>query len=563
MKLSFDAPLPAILLLLCLVYTKNSMSDQQSTGSSSSGSSHSSYDSIPQNHQPIVSGDEDDGDLRTTPILLPNDGILNQNCILRSIFLLLGVGSLIPWNAFVSAKPYFQSRLCDANTSESIAPNFELWFGLIWNLASVVSLGLWIFYNHWSDQQQQQSSSNHRQSVPTSSQRVDDNDASSFSTSTDHKTSYWWVMIPLSIYLIVFILTAALVLLPNWLTPDTFWMVARSTLAICGICGAVATAGILSTAGSVYAPGIASFCAGQSLGGLAVAMANYGTAIVEDPEVFRQERCNASSVFLWDHENWSEQERERELWFQSNHDVEDQPVWTCTPYTNIDFAVFGYFSAGCLVLAICLIGFHYIHKVQPQRHQEPQSSSELQRHDALRRHGIGGSMEPLMDNSPRIGLEMKTGILGSNRSRTDHHLSSPSSYHDEDPLQHHQDFSATISSVAEALPQDEEVPTAESQGIIDIPGEDQLAIFRTIQSPAVAIFLTFGVTLCIFPGWISQLRSVKECLSHARMNNDLYIPFRFVIFNAGDLFGRMLVSYVDMKRISHMATKLVLSLIHI
>lgn len=59
--------------------------------------------------------------------------------VIRSIFLLLGVGILIPWNAFVSATPYFASRLCEKGRD---IVNFEQWFGLVWNVASVISLGL-------------------------------------------------------------------------------------------------------------------------------------------------------------------------------------------------------------------------------------------------------------------------------------------------------------------------------------------------------------------------------------------------------------------------------------
>ena len=59
--------------------------------------------------------------------------------VIHAIFLLLGVGILIPWNAFVSATPYFASRLCKEGHD---IVNFEQWFGLVWNVASVISLGL-------------------------------------------------------------------------------------------------------------------------------------------------------------------------------------------------------------------------------------------------------------------------------------------------------------------------------------------------------------------------------------------------------------------------------------
>ena len=68
------------------------------------------------------------------------EGDLSERMV-HFIFLLLGVGILIPWNAFVSAAPYFTSRLCQSGHD---VINFEQWFGLVSNLSAVVSLGLTI-----------------------------------------------------------------------------------------------------------------------------------------------------------------------------------------------------------------------------------------------------------------------------------------------------------------------------------------------------------------------------------------------------------------------------------
>jgi hypothetical protein len=66
-------------------------------------------------------------------------GVGLSDGVIRAIFLLLGIGILIPWNAFVSAKPYFTARLCQSGRD---IVNFEQWFGLVWNFSSVLSLGL-------------------------------------------------------------------------------------------------------------------------------------------------------------------------------------------------------------------------------------------------------------------------------------------------------------------------------------------------------------------------------------------------------------------------------------
>ena len=36
----------------------------------------------------------------------------SERGFIKGVFVILGVGVLLPWNAFVSAKPYFQARLC-------------------------------------------------------------------------------------------------------------------------------------------------------------------------------------------------------------------------------------------------------------------------------------------------------------------------------------------------------------------------------------------------------------------------------------------------------------------
>ena len=76
--------------------------------------------------------------------------------ILQAIFLLLGVGILVPWNAFISAKQYFQSRLCvhdaDTNTYVSSVSNIESVFAMLYNFASVLSLGLVITIQAMRDQ---------------------------------------------------------------------------------------------------------------------------------------------------------------------------------------------------------------------------------------------------------------------------------------------------------------------------------------------------------------------------------------------------------------------------
>jgi hypothetical protein len=90
---------------------------------------------------------------------------VEQRVWMQLIFLLLGIGLLIPWNAFISAKAYFESRLCHEtnqtqimvqdNGSKATEPpprrNLVSTFALVYNLSSVVTLTLIIAFQSFRD----------------------------------------------------------------------------------------------------------------------------------------------------------------------------------------------------------------------------------------------------------------------------------------------------------------------------------------------------------------------------------------------------------------------------
>jgi len=55
----------------------------------------------------------------------------------------------------------------------------------------------------------------------------------------------------------------------------------------------------------------------------------------------------------------------------------------------------------------------------------------------------------------------------------------------------------------------------------------------------LAVCLNFGVTLSLFPGVTSMIHSVAESPAN-RLTTDLFVPLGYVLFNAGDLLGRLL-----------------------
>ncbi len=474
--------------------------------------------------------------------------------VIRAIFLLLGVGILIPWNAFVSAKSYFQSRLCQEG---NVIVDFELWFGLVWNTSSVCSLGIIIASVAFKDAFCKSSNEETSRRLNSSSEAATDtlSTGSQNSGGTHHSNhsqqeghSFWLVMVPLALYLMLFAITDLLVLVPS-IEPHTFLILTLGGLAICGTCGAIATAGIISTAGLFESHlGITPFFSGQALGGVAVSIASFIAATLEDPTDFWDQACAAPNtnqttattvIDVLVRTEVHNRQLEVDLWGSS---------LTCSPYSQTDWAVFGYFLAGCLVLAACLVGYTIINRFQKQEHRDDYETI----HDT--------PITPILDEpSPRLGLEMKNQRAESEQC-TMEPTSAPTtqSYHGEERMPSVSELMSPSSLVvAEGGASDNFSDELSVEPEEYTEEESELAVFSAIKGPATCIFLVFSLTLCLFPSWVSQLRSARECQTHFRLANDLYAPLSFVVFNIGDLTGRVLSEKVPVTHIRHLSTKLV------
>jgi equilibrative nucleoside transporter 1/2/3 len=397
--------------------------------------------------------------------------------VVKGIFGLLGIGILLPWNAFISAKPYFQARLCSG--AGGISGNVELWFGLIYNLSSVLSLAI-IILLQWRRDRKTSAATYESSSVlePSVQSNADEeNDA----------RTWRMIIVPLSAYLVVFLLTTLLVLFPS-VNVAFFMSFTLIGLLLCGVCTAFASAGIVGTAGLFPANiGINPYFSGQAVGGVAVSLANFIAAALGDPRPFRETYCS------------------------SQRSLQDVDGAACVPYHKIDWASFSYFLLGSVVLATCIAGYHYIDQFQKM---EARTSYESLVESVGEQVGTLFASErgiiELHDHAGSIGLGGST--ISSSKSC------------DAEPHEH----VSTVSSVLNA-----------------------------VKAPAFCIFMTFFVTLSLFPGWTSQLQSAHECTTRFRIANDLYTPLTFLIFNAGDLTGRILSGYVQLDRIQNVSGKLV------
>ena len=359
---------------------------------------------------------------------------LDAATVLQGIFLLLGVGVLVPWNAFISAKEYFETRFC------GVDDHFESSFSILYNVASVLTLGLLLLLPKIKDHWRQWSN------------REDEEEEGESGTSH----AFWLVMIPLAVQAVAFVFQTVLILFP--MSNGIFHTVSLVSLMICGSSIAIANAGIVAGAGLLPSQvAMNPFLVGQSVAGVGVSVTNYITAWWEDPASYWETHCQPH----------------RSLFEEA----------TCTAYEPVDWSVFVFFALASLVLVACLAGYNYVDHYR-ERHERYQSI---------------GDARPLVPDSP-AGVELVPELRTSPTMRDG--LAPP-----------------TIT---------EEV-------------EDK-TVWEAVQGPATCIFLTFFVTLAVFPGWTTELISVRQCESTSRLANDLYVPGTFVLFNLGDFCGRLLSS---------------------
>lgn len=418
------------------------------------------------------------------------------------IFCLLGIGSLMPWNAFINADEYFQSRLCSESSSDD-GSSVELWFGLVFNVTGALALGVLLAVDRYREK-----SRSHRN--VTREQVSSDDDQMSWSQedipdTSDPNSHYGkeeghsrrMVYYSLSAYLAVFLLTTALVLVPR-IKRSLFLSLTLSGIGICGASMAVTGAGVTAVA-AMFPPeiGISSYFSGQAIGGLVVAIANLIAAAAEPPQKFIEEHCGHN-----------EPDSVQHRWLLDQ--VRDCPAYA------IDLASFSYFGLGCFFLLVCLVGFRRL-----DRHIRCSNSTEV-------RSIEGGVSEDSSD---------------SNTSRDDQSTESMQSL----------DGAADASmDLAQSL-------LGENGGI---DGDDRssrvgstAAVWSAIRLPALSIFITLFVVIVITPSWVVNIRSTGRCRG-GRLQNDLFVPFLFVVFNAGDLAGRIVAGKTNTEKVRNLPQKL-------
>eukprot|EP00537_Pseudo-nitzschia_pungens_P003792 CAMPEP_0172361488 /NCGR_PEP_ID=MMETSP1060-20121228/5298_1 /TAXON_ID=37318 /ORGANISM="Pseudo-nitzschia pungens, Strain cf. cingulata" /LENGTH=625 /DNA_ID=CAMNT_0013083743 /DNA_START=154 /DNA_END=2031 /DNA_ORIENTATION=+ len=503
------------------------------------------------------------------------------------VFLLLGVGILLPWNAYISAKQYFVSRLCSLSENGGIYSNIdqsiEMWFSIIYNGASVLSLAVVILVQHLVDSSNSNNNSNSDCLASRASKGIRSIRSLIFKNTknlsismmssrtslggkidTRHTREYatWYmVMIPLAVYLVVFAASTLMVFFTS-ISSEVFLLLNLCGLFICGACTAIATTGIVGTAGLFPATlGINPFFNGQAMGGLFVACANFAASVLNGSVHFMLQYCSDKIA-----SGGAPASDEGALLDGEQGPGTSQDTTVCVPYEEVSLATAGYFFMGTFVLAACMMGYDYIDRYKRcvrrnslALEDTASSSDEADTDDTDHDSEVAGEDEDEESSYLLEVTDLESYSGSGNPGRNDHSSRSNSmipitSYHHHHHHHHHQsnENDTGMRQVKRQDSTDTELTNAteSTRGVL-------VSVWCSVRGIALSLFVTYFCTLAIFPAWTSELISAFQCKSSSRIRNDLFVPLSFVIFNGGDLVGRYLSGAIRFEKVRNLSSKLV------
>ena len=493
------------------------------------------------------------------------ENLARGNTIVKCVFTLLGIGFLLPWNAFISASEYFETRI-QACTSGSVyeenkdggsGNDFMLWFGLVYNISGVVSLAGMLI------SQKRQNRGRVSNSLVENSESNED-----ILHRRRRRHPQWTTVITaLSCFFLTMLLTTSMVLLPSsFISPKLFRTLSILSASICGTAGAFISTGIVAFA-SDFPPHLAiqPFISGQAVGGVVISILNYVMFGMErtGADAFWKERCNSDTMDHSDvdayHDSGADEVQSNGV--TENFDIQafasHQDLSSCEPY-HFDWGAFCYFLIGTIFIATCMGLYIYVDQspvtryYRNQRHAIPiDESSGVVRSECLE-EGTGiDSNEASAEENETVTCDDPTPLQNAHiennesESNQENSLTEPLL-----PLNIEEEDLVDISTSA-AMPPEDHTMQDGSENLSAI-------VWKCVRKPAISIFVTFFITITIFPSWITKLESVHECQDpRSRFQNDLFVPALIVVFNVCDLIGRASTGCVILDPNQQAQTKLV------
>lgn len=399
------------------------------------------------------------------------------------ILFFLGLGNLLPFQAFITAESYFKDRLCGSSWKN----NFEIYFNTGYNIAQPLGLFISLGYGRFYSKQAQ-------------------------------------VRIPLIIYTIVFTCTMILSLLD--INQNLLFYLTLICNFICGLVGSIMNGGLYGIAALLPSKYTSALMIGSASAGLLLSFTSLITSLTSvDINCNQEDDVYAELV--------SEQ-------------VECEDFY-------IDTGSVAYFSLSTFSLVMCIVLFQVfldlpIYKQHKSLTENINSSLSSSLDDNIEEDIIRMSLNPHMIESEV--LIMSAGIAKQDKqSRRNSVIRRRASEEDTNSyteISDGEDRRSTLShiDITSSLLESQNKNTTPSNlfSMLPLAFQDILLVLYHISSPASAVFLTYVVTMSIFPAVLVLIIPNGKCATDSKtLNtfNEIWIPFLFIIFNVFDFAGRL------------------------
>lgn len=432
---------------------------------------------------------------------------IDRRAIAFLIMAFLGLGQLLPWNAFITASGYFAQRFCNSIYEN----NFENWFSLAFTLSQTIGLGLAVIYQNYF-------------------------------------TLQFKITVPLIAYSIIFLINTVFVLIS--VNAGTLFAITMIGSLLCGICGSVLSSGLFGLAAIFPTRYTGAVMYGQAVAGLLISLASLFTTLAgKDKTVCDPvNETNDEVVECITTTNYSA---------MSYFSIATLVLVSCSLLfsilNNLEFTQFYIDRAGANTaddICYSLLNNANVRISEP----EDDESVRFSERETISIFTTSGSSKS-MNNTGNIAYNLVHGETRGNTINSDGAdsdveamLASKKSSNNSvgylgkcfypcfEAMKGVLSFGKRKHSFSGSSESTPKINANSSFSTIN-------RVFRIVLIPALSVFFVFVVSLAIFPSLIVLIVSEKKCTDSGRFYNDLFIPFLFVMFNLFDLIGRLCAAY--------------------
>jgi equilibrative nucleoside transporter 1/2/3 len=431
-----------------------------------------------------------------------NDNGLKGQLSAFIIFFVLGVGNLLPWNAFITASTYYKNRFCGTAFENS----FESFFSMFYTVSQPIGLLATIFFKK------------------------------KFTTKA-------LVLYPLMIYTAIFILTTVLVLVPS-IPQELLFSLTLISAFLCGLCAAVMNGGMFGLSGILPSVYTGALMSGQGLAGTAVS-----TVSIIIVGITTNGKCSTSDDASTDDGSTCDSSNAIDYGAFAYFLVSTICLGTCI----VLFVRLLYLEYVRYYMRLHLQEHLFVSEAHSNPLHEPVLAT-LGQTSALSSHHSVQSLKQILEtgesrqSSRRLSLSdmiYHDDIIFSA-------ISSPLSSN----FPSSQSLSAHVPPVpAAATPSAPVISPPKDMSILSFA--EIWRILRTIALPASSVFIVFAGTLAVFPSVIVLIQAQHSChnASDSIYGDDLWVPFLFLLLNVFDFLGRISAPYLkNQPRLRHIIT---------